>query len=536
MITRPGYHLFEYTLETKVPQRSSESNLTETVISVFFDRHAQQLFSSVRIHIGHELGTNRSLAICIANKWKFARGPLVIDRTPSAPLDAEVVGSNPSSLPALELYYRKSLADGALTLEDLGSRLERPLLEIDQPLTADTQSVSVSFMSAPYLSSAARGNSNRPLGDAPSTATRVLRVQLPIHKTICLPTEVLSMIFRILSESFNVCSLWRRALFSCGLVCKQWSFAFASDLMLSDFRYPDAHIRKTSFPPEIASFANALVLRPNLALSIGCVSPEYFLKHECRKNLSFILEHSCQQLFRPRRDWEPSLDDGRREFIKSFLNILQLAKNVRAISLPFCLNQDIPSDYVEALRELDKVEEADVTASDDDDTTAPELAADLGPGPVPTTPPQYSLARATLRSFNDQELNYVLSTSSTSLEWLRIINPNFLTSRGLSSALEGVCKSLVSLRIGRGATQPAEEDDWEHALDAHIDKMDRLEYLAVTSDNATHLMIERRAEAFVKRSFPTVKLRLEIPRSQGGSLREAAEQFWSGWEITLVEL
>ncbi|KAG9314796.1 hypothetical protein JVU11DRAFT_3884 [Chiua virens] len=147
-IERSAHHLFEYTWETKGAECSSQSNLTEPIISVFFDGHAQQRFSSVRIYIGREVGDNPILAIHIADERKIAPWPLppsVIKCTSSASLEAEVANSNPFSLPVLELYYLKALEDGALTLEEFSA--PQLLLEIEQLLTPDTQNVTAVFRS-----------------------------------------------------------------------------------------------------------------------------------------------------------------------------------------------------------------------------------------------------------------------------------------------------------------------------------------------------------------------------------------------------
>ncbi|KAG9312227.1 hypothetical protein JVU11DRAFT_7526 [Chiua virens] len=570
MIVQSGCQVFEYSWEARGHR---PSNSTETVVSVSFDYGAQQQFSGVCVIIGHKDDVS---AERIGNEWGSNQAEQLISENctraipsihciinwtaGSVPRETEIVGRSASSLPTLDINFEiesircvpdtwdvvlncqnlidgefKSPPTGGLTFKDSRDPSCPTWLEINHPLTADTQSVVVSFTSSPFLYTPGRRGSHPP-------PDRSLAPDLPNF-----------------SESSDVNSQWRKDLLACALVCKQWTCAL--DLLLKDF-HSTGGARATGYPPEICSFANTLTLRPNLAVSITCLSPDYFFRHVLWRSLSYTLDAS-ESPFLPRQSRPPSERARIECFVGSLLTILRLAKNLRSLSLPFRWNIDLPNDYLDALRGLDKIEEVDVTGGFNAVhrgylatwSSLKRLSMSISEptrrnDPVPTTPPRYSLTNATLWSgCRDEYLTYILSSSSSSLERLMIAFPDHLTHSGLRSALHGVSKCLVVLHVGMGGSAPVKLDDEEYALDSVIVEMARLEYLAITPPYATHCMIERRAEAFKKShasgspaALPVTRLLIDaathIPRHLEKSrlrLLTAARQVWPGWEIEVIE-
>lgn len=433
-------------------------------------------------------------------------------------------------------------------IEDPQEGPHQILFEINQPLTADMQNVSVSFTHSPLLYTPFACVSDRPL-DGSFTIGRIVCVQ-PVappsnHKAILLPTEILLVIFEDFSDSSQVYKWWRRDLLSCALVCKQWTCALG--LLLSDFRYPGPCGHLNRYPPEICSFTNALALRPGLGLSITHLSLDYFLGHASWKEF-----RSQSVLFQPGR----SLPHPRLEqFAASFSSILRLAKNLRSLSLSLRWTAGLPKELLDALQGLDKLEEVRIQGRFN--TLHQNLAMwptlkrltiqtsffDRQIDPIPTSPPEYVLTEATFSGrVGDEHLNYVLSSSSSSLERLVIYNP-FLTDDGLYTVLQGVTKSLVSLEIKFKTSVR----DWnkERALDSLIVYMDRLKTLWIDRSLATHLMIKRRADAFERSrmlgsrtALPVIELMIDqctYAPSPDDSLVVAAANVWPGWEINISD-
>ncbi|KAG9312211.1 hypothetical protein JVU11DRAFT_7509 [Chiua virens] len=257
----------------------------------------------------------------------------------------------------------------------------------------------------------------------------------------------------------------------------------------------------------------------------------------------------------------PSLVVARNEqFVANFLSILRLAKNLRSLSFSSRWNTSLPGEFLDALRGLDKVEEVDVMGGFNT-VHQVYLATVLslkrlrilisepdGIEPVPAIPPGYALIDANLSNIvRDEYLHYVLSASSSSLKSLVLDVPLGLTNTGLHSALLGVSKCLVALRVGlRGAGSGPGKDE-EHALDSLIVQMVCLERLEITPTIATHLMIERRSEAFQQSrasgsptTLPIINLKLlvgTLTRSRKNSLLATASpsQIWPGWTIGVYD-
>ncbi|KAG6382021.1 hypothetical protein JVT61DRAFT_653 [Boletus reticuloceps] len=133
----------------------------------------------------------------------------------------------------------------------------------------------------------------------------------------------------------------------------------------------------------------------------------------------------------------------------------------------------------------------------------------------------------------DDELICFVSASGATLERLTLCRISHLTNAGLGAALNKVCTSLTYLYIMSDALvrSPGEE----HALDATITRMERLTMLRIVPDVASERMVERRAEAFKRRSTPAlseVHLHLLMagePEDRG--LIAAACRVWPGWEM-----
>ncbi|KAG9312202.1 hypothetical protein JVU11DRAFT_7500 [Chiua virens] len=576
MVTQTGYSVNDYSWEatSKVPRPSFNS--TETILTVFFDFGAQHLFSNVRINVGLHEDVPASL---VEDEYNFVPGrshPSIINRDSSMPLETDFSRPDLSSLPTLDIIFEvESMASvpGAwdvrsnsrindvpmpmetLTFKDSGHQIHRILLEVNQPLTPTTQSVSVSFTSSPLLYTPGQRGSGRPLDDF-STIGRVVQIRPAFpphgHKAILLPTEILFMIFRNFSESSDVCSRWRTDLLSCALVCKQWTCAL--ELMLDDFHYPEARIRPKEYPPEICKFASAIASRPTLALSITHLSPIYFFKHADWKPLTLRL---LDTPFQPPRRLARI-----EQFVNSFLSILRLARNLRSLAIPLGWNMGPSEDFLDMVRGLDKIEEVDMMIGSETTfqaclatwptlkrLTASFSEADLQIKPqiVPTTPPGYALTAATLLFLvSDEQLNYLLCSSSSSLEALEIrCFPLWLTNTGLHSVLQSVSKSLVTLEIilTNGSSLDKVE---EYALDSLIVDMVRLKELRISPTVATQSMIERRAEAFEGSHasgspvvLPPIHLTIDtagFPRNlPKEGLIEAASRIWPGWRIEVCD-
>lgn len=162
--------------------------------------------------------------------------------SPDAP-----VAQNDPSLPICNIVFmvhrhsaRSQTTSGAahlcgeVVLIEVGSSSSPmdTILEFDQPLTENTQSVSVSFTSTRLLCTMmTRGVFYDPSFDRSVTVGRVVRV-LPVlpmdgRKTTSLRVDVLLVIFKNLRSPPSDRS-WRKDVLSCALVCRKWTCALSA--------------------------------------------------------------------------------------------------------------------------------------------------------------------------------------------------------------------------------------------------------------------------------------------------------------------
>ena len=439
---------------------------------------------------------------------------------------------------------------GELVLSEAGSpEGASTIFEFDQPLTENTQSVSVSFTSSYLLCTMiTRGVFTDPSSDHSATIGRVVRVLSIVptstRRTISLPTDILFLIFENLRFPPTHRS-WRKDILSSALVCREWTCAL--DVLLIDFRSEDS---QWGHPPEIASFANGLVARPSLGLGIKYLSVGYLEKHPtwdpspvlplCHPSPMFLAKLLLQQS-----------DLRRSQFGKVFLSILRVAENVQTLFLN--PEKDLvvpPDDLAGALRGLSnlKVFRGRCTLS------MAQLVSCIATWPslrrlsiLSVLPPRnYTLALAAPSCcltelelvdvpIKDDELACLLSASGSTLERLTLNRISQLTNVGLGVALNAVCTSLTYLYIMSDAL--ARNQGEEHALDVIITCMVRLANLEIVPEIASERMVERRAAAFTQRTMTMpalaeVHLHLMIGNgTRDCGLIEVVHRDWPGWKM-----
>jgi len=139
----------------------------------------------------------------------------------------------------------------------------------------------------------------------------------------------------------------------------------------------------------------------------------------------------------------------------------------------------------------------------------------------------------------DDELACLMKASSATLQRLELEFVSHLTNAGLSAALVAVCGSLKYLVIETYDGFPRAQGE-EHALDATIARMERLTKLKTISKVISVLMLERRAEAFVRQCtsaavvLPEVHLNLLMMGvTERDSLVCGVKRDWPGWKINV---
>ena len=485
--------------------------------------------------------------------------PSAVSRVPSESQDT-LATQNAPSLPICNIVFvadqhsarlqttaRVAKVCGELVLSEAGSPIgsSNAIFEFDQPLTENTQSVSVAFTSSRRLwTMMTRGVFSDPSSDHSTTVGRVVRV-LPVvlmseRKTITLPIDVLLLIFENLRFPPTYRS-WRKDILSSALVCREWTCALS--MLLADFRSEDS---QWGHPPEITSFANLLVARPNLGLGIKYLSVGYLEKHptwdaypELPPDIPSAMFLATLRL----RQGIPRLS----QFGKAFLSVLNVSKNVQTLRLN--PGKDLvvpPGDLADALRGLNKLEAFKGRCT----LTMAQLVSCVATWPslkrlsimsvlppvdqtLPLASPSCCLTAIEFVDvpIKDDELLCLVSASGLTLERLSLTRTSQLTNAGLGAALRAVCTSLTFLYIMSDAL-PRDRGE-EHALDATITRMGRLTTLKIVPEVASERMIERRAEAFKRTTpaLPEVHLRLMISRgAEDGSLIAAANRVWPGWK------
>ena len=420
------------------------------------------------------------------------------------------------------------------------------VFEFDQPLTENTQNVSVSFTSSHLLCTMmTRGVWSEPSNEHSATVGRVVRVLPTVlmtkRKTITLPIDVLLLILENLRFPPTYRS-WRKDVLSSALVCREWSCALSA--LLVDFRSEGS---QRGHPPEITSFANGLVACPSLGLAIKYLSVGYLEKHPAWDPYPELPPGVPSQMFLAMlrlKQGTPRL----LQFGNAFLSVLSVARNVETLRLNG--EKDLvvpPDDLAGALRGLNKLEAfkgrciltmAQLVSCIATWPSLKRLSIMSVHPPVDQTPPLASPScRLTAIEFvdvpiKDDELACLLSASGSTLERLTLNRISQLTNAGLGAALNSVCTSLTFLYILCDAL-PRDRGE-EHALDATITRMERLTTLKIVPEVASERMVERRAEAFTQRTTPAlseVHLHLMISRgAEDGGLIAAANRAWPGWK------
>jgi hypothetical protein len=569
-MTDHGYWTSEYDWEASL---GSKSQSRETVLCVLFDNGTQRQFSSVRITLlcGNDVTSKHHKAW--VRRFHFATFRLVNSLTPQHITPHSAVSRVPSesqdtfaaqNAPSLPIFSIVFIADrhsarlqttsrvakvcGELVLSDAGSLKgsSNTIFEFNQPLTENTQSVSVSFTSSHRLCTMmTRGVFSDPSSDHSTTVGRVVRV-LPValrseRKTIALPIDILLLIFENLRFPPAYRS-WRKDILSSALVCREWTCALS--VLLSDFRSEDS---QWGHPPEITSFANGLVAHPGLGLGIKFLSVGYLEKHPTWDAYPELPPDTPSPMFLATlrlRQGNPRLS----QFGKAFLSVLNVAKNVQTLRLNPGKDLVVPSDdLADALRGLNKLEAFKGRCT----LTMAQLVSCVATWPslkrlsilsvLPPVDQTLSLAPPSCRltsiefvdvPIKDDELVCLVSASGSTLERLTLTRISQLTNAGLGAALHAVCTSLTFLYIVSEAL--ARDRGEEHALDATITRMERLTTLNIVPEVASERMVERRAEAFMQRTTPAlseVHLHLMISRgAEDGGLISAANRVWPGWK------
>ena len=435
---------------------------------------------------------------------------------------------------------------GELVLSEAGSPTgsTNTIFQFGQPLTENTQSVSVAFTSSHRLcTTMTRGVFSGPSSDHSVTVGRVVRV-LPVvllseRKTITLPIDVLLLIFENLRFPPTYRS-WRKDILSSALVCREWTCALS--VLLADFRSEDS---QWGHPPEITSFANGLVACPSLGLDIKHLSVNYLEKHPTwDPELSGIYPPKFPDLWQIKEAMT-----YRSQFGKAFLSILNVAKNLQTLRIfPERILVVPRDDLADALRGLNKLEAFKGRCA----LTMAQLMSCVATWPslkrlsimsvLPPVDQTLPLASPSCRlteiefmdaPIKDDELLCLVSASGSTLERLSLTHISQLTNAGLGAALRAVCTSLIFLYIMSDALprDPGEE----HALDATITRLERLTTLNIVPEFASERMVERRAEVFVQRTTPAlseVHFHLMIVHNtEYCGLIEAAGRVWPGWKM-----
>ena len=489
--------------------------------------------------------------------------PSVVNRVPSASLDTPVTQNDPT-LPICDIVFKadrhssRSQATsgtaktcGEVVLGDTGSRegSSNTIFEFQQPLTENTQSVSVSFTSSHTLCTMmTHGIFSDPFYDRSATVGRVVRVSpvVPMNerKTISLPIDVLIIIFENL-RSPRTYRGWRKDVLASALVCREWTCALGA--LVIDFRSQET---QQGYPPEISIFANALVAHPTLGLDIKYLSASYLEKHPTWDPFPDLPPGQPSPMFLAMLQLQQGAP-RRSLFGKAFLSILSVAKNVQTLRLN--PRKDLvvsPDDLADALRGLSKLE----TFKGRCPLTMAQLVSCIATWPLlkrlsiqsvlPPVDPSLPLASPPCCltalefidvSLGDDELACLVSASGSTLERLTLNRISKLTNAGLGAALNAVCRPLTHLYIMSGALERDRGE--EHALDATITRMGRLTTLKIVPELASERMMERRAEAFMQRTTPAlseVQLELMIARgAEDSALITAAKRAWPGWKIEL---
>ncbi|KIJ60210.1 hypothetical protein HYDPIDRAFT_117478 [Hydnomerulius pinastri MD-312] len=420
----------------------------------------------------------------------------------------------------------------------------RILLESEESVTPDTLSLSLTFTHSTKLYTPLDLVSERSLSPPPHfLTTRVVRVFPPSNAGPLvarggLPTEILLSIFRYVVQADRY-SGWRRDLVSFALVCHNWTCSLA--LLLWDFKQPYRGLYWQKTPPNIYALARALTERPVLGLSIKHLSTEYFRVQRPR------LGHEAASL---------------AEFTSAFIVILRSTKKLQTLRITD-LDTSQADALVEALYDLRELHTL-TTGNDWSETfndgvlsivqiayclaTWPSLKSlsVYGTPPADTTPgttlrpPVCSLTELTISGYlhmTDEELMYILSSSSQSLERVTLDFILGITNTGLRTFLSAISQNVSSLTIqfaGYGYGKQHEE----LALDAVIGGMPRLRQLRIKGDLATESMLDRRAKLFVASSLASLhalnsKLPvIELWVDDAPQLHEVfTSRAWPGWKI-----
>ncbi|KAI9568863.1 hypothetical protein HD554DRAFT_682626 [Boletus coccyginus] len=548
---------WEVELDLQKTPLVSATDSRETVLCVLFDDGAQRQFSSVRI----TLSCSNDVTPEHHEAWRVIphlSSLSVVNRVPSESQDTPVT-QNAHSLPICDIVfmtgqhsarsqttYSEAKVCGELVLAGPGSQNcpSNTIFEFDQPLTENTQSVSVSFTSSRLLCTMmTHGVFSDPSFDYSATVGRVVRV-LPTNKrkTTSLPIDVLLLIFENLRFPPTYRS-WRNDVLSSALVCREWTCALST--LLVDFR---SEYTQLGHPPEIASFTNGLVACPSLALGIKHLSVCYLEKHPTWDPFPELPSGDPTPMFvailQLRRG-----TPRRLKFSNAFFSILNVAKNIQNLSLVPA--QDLlipPDDLADALRRLNKLEIFRAKCT----LTMVQLLSCIAAWPslkslyimgalppVDQTLPLVSLSccLTTIElltvPIKDDELACLVSASGSTLERLRLMRVSQLTNAGLGAALSAVCTSLTYFSFSPDTL--ARDEGEERALDAIITRMERLTRLEIDPQVASERMLERRAEAFIQcttRALPVVHLcLLTLGDVEDESLVAATRggRVWPGW-------
>ncbi|KAF8119977.1 hypothetical protein EV363DRAFT_1377362 [Boletus edulis] len=363
---------------------------------------------------------------------------------------------------------------GELVLTETGppKDFHNIMFEFDQPLTENTESVSVSFTSSRLLCTMiTHGVFSDPPSDHSTTVGRVVRV-FPVEptskrKTISLPTDVLFLIFENLRFPPTYRG-WRKDVLSSALVCREWTCALTA--LLADFRSEES---QQGYPPEICRFASGLVARPSLGLGIKYLSVGYLEKHPSWDPLpDFPHPGRLSAMFLAKLQLRQG-NPRRSQFGKALLSILSVAKNIQTLRLYSGMDLVVASDdLADTLCGLNKLETFEGRCP----LTMAQLVSCVATWP--------SLKRLSIVNVLPP-VDHTLLLASPSYCLTRISR---LTNAGLGAALNAVCTSLTYLYIMSDALlrSPGEE----HALDATITRMERLTMLKIVPNVASERMVE----------------------------------------------
>ncbi|KIJ66059.1 hypothetical protein HYDPIDRAFT_166991 [Hydnomerulius pinastri MD-312] len=313
-----------------------------------------------------------------------------------------------------------------------------------------------------------------------------------------------------------------------------------SKSQLTSNRRPLDDLRRRHWrsPPEISSLADALDKRPTLGISIKFLAAEYFSNHS-----------DWQTKLRPNRAAFTSILRAARNVNTLHIGLVDFAEANELIMALQGLSElhtfstgGMNGNYTTPVLSAVQV----ITCL----STWPSLkclilygfspSPAFNPAAVPRPSCRLTELSLTMTSITDDELNHFLASSSSSLERLTLSTVSGVTNAGLCRVLRTISRSLLYLMIRHSDFERSEGE--EHALDTVIVHMTRLETLEVNADVGTKLMLERRSAAFesimarpdARFTLPTTNLKIYGSPRLHSSLSAAItiQTTWSGWKIT----